>query len=108
MLSFASDYMETCAPEILKRLGELGKEKLAGYGFDRISESARNKIREAAGAPEADVYFLIGGTQTNATGAATRAMAASVIPNAVNPAYIQPLIKSPPRYTAASMKAFDL
>lgn len=59
--------METCAPEILKRLGELGKEKLAGYGFDRISESARNKIREAAGAPEADVYFLIGGTQTNAT-----------------------------------------
>lgn len=67
MLSFASDYMETCAPEILKRPGELGKEKLAGYGFDRISESARNKIREAAVAPEADVYFLIGGTQTNAT-----------------------------------------
>ena len=59
--------METCAPEILKRPGELGKEKLAGYGFDRISESARNKIREAAVAPEADVYFLIGGTQTNAT-----------------------------------------
>ena len=67
MLSFASDYMETCAPEILKRLGELGKEKLAGYGFDRISESAKNKIRAAVGAPEADVYFLIGGTQTNAT-----------------------------------------
>ena len=67
MLSFASDYMETCAPEILERLGELGKEKLAGYGFDRISESARNKIREACGVPEGEVYFLVGGTQTNAT-----------------------------------------
>ena len=38
-----------------------------GYGFDSFSESAREKIRLAVGIPDADVFFLVGGTQTNAT-----------------------------------------
>ena len=36
------------------------------YGEDAISESAKARIREACKAPEADVWFLVGGTQTNA------------------------------------------
>ena len=66
-LSFASDYLEGAHPAILQRLVETNLVKSAGYGTDEYSESARNKIRAACRAPEADVFFLVGGTQTNAT-----------------------------------------
>ena len=66
-LIFSSDYLEGAHPAILKRLTETNLEKTAGYGLDEYSESARQKIREACKAPEADVFFLAGGTQTNAT-----------------------------------------
>ncbi len=66
-LSFASDYMEGAHPLILQRLMETNLEKSAGYGLDDFSESARNRIRAACSAPEADVFFLVGGTQANAT-----------------------------------------
>ena len=36
-----------------------------GYGLDEFSESAKKKIRQACDAPEADIFFLAGGTQTN-------------------------------------------
>ncbi|MCR5236770.1 MAG: aminotransferase class V-fold PLP-dependent enzyme, partial [Lachnospiraceae bacterium] len=58
--------MEGAHPAILKKLVETNLERTAGYGYDDFSESARNKIREACAAPDADVYFLVGGTQTNA------------------------------------------
>ncbi|WP_299413234.1 aminotransferase class I/II-fold pyridoxal phosphate-dependent enzyme [uncultured Dialister sp.] len=66
-LYFASDYMETAAPEIMEALAGLAGKKFTGYGSDVISESARRKVLAAAGAPEGEVYFLVGGTQTNAT-----------------------------------------
>ena len=65
-LGFASDYMEGALPEILKRLAETNLVKSPGYGTDDFSESARDKIRAACDAPGAEVYFLTGGTQTNA------------------------------------------
>ncbi len=65
-LTFASDYMEGAHPLILKRLAETNLEKSSGYGTDNYSESARKKIRATCGTPEADVFFLAGGTQTNA------------------------------------------
>ena len=65
-MTFASDYMEGAHPLILQRLAETSLEKCPGYGQDRYSESAREKIRAACGTPEADVFFLAGGTQTNA------------------------------------------
>lgn len=66
MLYFSSDYMEGCHPNILRRLSEINMDKNPGYGTDAICESAKNKIRAACGKPDAEVYFLIGGTQTNA------------------------------------------
>ena len=66
-LAFASDYMEGAHPEILKKLAETNLIKSAGYGLDEYSETAREKIRKACNAPEAEVHFLVGGTQTNAT-----------------------------------------
>ena len=59
--------MEGAHPAILKRLVDTNMEHSVGYGLDEYSESARQKIREACDAPEAEVSFLIGGTQTNAT-----------------------------------------
>ena len=65
-LSFASDYMEGAHPEILRRLGETNMEQTAGYGLDAYSEAAREKIRAACQADDAEIFFLIGGTQANA------------------------------------------
>ena len=67
MQQFVSDYMEGAHPKILEKLLETNMEKTAGYGQDPYSESAREKIRKAVGAPEAEIYFLAGGTQTNET-----------------------------------------
>ena len=66
-LTFASDYMEGAHPAILQRLAETNLLQSAGYGEDEFSEAARDKVRAACRAPEADVYFLAGGTQANAT-----------------------------------------
>ena len=65
-LFFASDYASGCHPLVLQRLTETNLARSAGYGLDDFSESAREKIRQACRAPEADVFFLSGGTQTNA------------------------------------------
>lgn len=66
-VSFASDYMEGAHPEILRRLSDGNFVKMTGYGLDTCSEAAKEKIRRACRANDADVFFLVGGTQTNAT-----------------------------------------
>ena len=67
MLSFTCDYTQGAHPKILERLIETNMEQLPGYGNDRYCESAKEKIRKACGCPDAEIYFLAGGTQTNAT-----------------------------------------
>ena len=66
-LSFSCDYLEGAHPAILQRLCETNFAQTAGYGTDEYCESARKKIRAACGAPNAEIHFLVGGTQTNAT-----------------------------------------
>ncbi|MDD2971113.1 MAG: low specificity L-threonine aldolase [Lachnospiraceae bacterium] len=66
MLSFESDYTEGAHEKVLQRLVETNLEQLSGYGNDHYTESAREKIRKACECPEAEVHFLVGGTQTNA------------------------------------------
>ena len=66
-LFFASDYMEGAHPVILRRLTETNLERTPGYGTDAYSEAARARIRAACRAPEAEIHFLVGGTQANAT-----------------------------------------
>ena len=67
MISFESDYNNGMLPEILDALGTTNKEKTSGYGFDPYSEAAKEKIRKAIDNKNADVFFLVGGTQTNTT-----------------------------------------
>lgn len=66
MISFENDYNTGAHPKILQRLSETNFQAAAGYGMDPYCESAREKIRDACGCPEAEVFFLVGGTQTNA------------------------------------------
>ncbi len=66
MVSFENDYIAGAHPKILQRLVETNFEYLSGYGSDPYCESARRKIKDACGCPEAEVFFLAGGTQTNA------------------------------------------
>lgn len=65
--SFESDYNNGCLPEILRRLLETNDKKSSGYGFDPYTERAKDRIRKACDMTEAEVHFLVGGTQTNAT-----------------------------------------
>ena len=66
MISFESDYTTGAYPKLLQRLTETNMEVLSGYGNDVYCESARKKIQKECACPEADVFFLAGGTQTNA------------------------------------------
>ncbi len=66
LLPFQSDYMEGAHPSIIKKLSDTNLFHTVGYGSDEFSEEARALIRKACGAPDAEVQFLIGGTQTNA------------------------------------------
>ena len=65
MLSFESDYTIGAHEKILTRMQEINMVQQKGYGTDKICESAKEKIRKACGCEEAQVYFLVGGTQTN-------------------------------------------
>ena len=67
MLSFENDYSCTATPEIIERIEQIAQNQYPGYGNDSICESAKTKIREACSCPDAQIFFLVGGTQTNQT-----------------------------------------
>ncbi len=65
MISLQNDYSEGAHPQILKRLAEINLEQNPGYCTDGYCASAAEKIRQTCTCPEAEVFFLVGGTQTN-------------------------------------------
>ena len=65
MLSFENDYSEGCHPRILEALTRTNLEQLPGYGTDHYCAEAAEKIKAACQAPQAQVFFITGGTQTN-------------------------------------------
>ena len=67
MYRFNSDYLEGAHPNILDRLVKTNFIQTPGYGLDPICDSAKDKVRAACHAPDAKVYFIVGGTQTNYT-----------------------------------------
>ena len=67
MIQFQCDYNEGAHPRILERLIETNFCQTVGYGMDEYCDHARTLIKEACQKPDADVHFLVGGTQTNAT-----------------------------------------
>ncbi|WP_287449438.1 threonine aldolase family protein [Sellimonas sp.] len=67
MILFNNDYAEGAHPKVMERLLQTNMEQTVGYGEDAYCEAAREKVRKACQAPDADVHFLVGGTQTNMT-----------------------------------------
>ena len=67
MISFECDYDNGACQEVLDNLVKYNNAKPTPYGFDEFSERAKARIREACGLPDAQIFFLTGGTQTNAT-----------------------------------------
>ena len=67
MIRFNSDYQEGAHPRILQRMLQTNLEQHPVYGEDECCAEARAMIQRACEAPEVDVHFLVGGTQTNFT-----------------------------------------
>jgi threonine aldolase len=67
MISFECDYNNGAHPKVLENLVRNNDAKPMPYGFDEFSERAKARICKACGLPDAEVFFLTGGTQTNAT-----------------------------------------
>ena len=65
MLYFKNDYSEGAHPKVLEHLLKTNFEKLDGYGEYKYSLLAKEKIRQAAACPDAEIFFISGGTQTN-------------------------------------------
>ena len=65
MIRFECDYLEGAHPKILELLVETNFVQAPGYGKDVYCEKARSLIREKCDSQDADIHFLVGGTQTN-------------------------------------------
>ena len=66
MVYFQSDYIMGAHPDVLEALRRTNFEAAAGYGSDQFCHSAAQKIKAACDCPDADVWFITGGTQANA------------------------------------------
>ena len=67
MIRFDSDYLEGGHPAVLRRLTETNAVQTPGYGCDPYCREAAELICSLCGAPQAQVHFLVGGTQVNRT-----------------------------------------
>ncbi len=67
MIRFNNDYNHGAHPAVLEAIAHTNAESFPGYGTDGACQEAAAIIRELAGAPNAAVHFLVGGSQTNFT-----------------------------------------
>ena len=65
MYSFRNDYSEGGHPQVLQALTDTNAVQTVGYGMDPYCQAAADTIRRLCAAPDADVHFLVGGTQVN-------------------------------------------
>jgi threonine aldolase len=62
---FVNDYATVAHPNLLKALSEANFNNEMGYGDDDYCQEAINLIKKECGNDDVDVFFLMGGTQTN-------------------------------------------
>ena len=67
MIRFECDYATGAHPKVMEHLMETNFEECPGYGVDDHCANAARMLKELCQAPDADVHFLVGGTQTNMT-----------------------------------------
>lgn len=62
---FRNDYSFGAHPKVMDAVCAANLEGNIGYGGDKYTDRAKDRIREVCGCPDAAVEFLVGGTQTN-------------------------------------------
>ncbi len=68
MIHFDTDYMEGAHPQVMEQLMKTNLVQTPGYGCDEYSKRAKELLIARCGLDnKAKVFFLVGGTQTNAT-----------------------------------------
>lgn len=67
MIYLNCDYSEGGHPRIMDALMRTNMEQTVGYGQDEHCRHAAELIRKRIGRDDADIHFLVGGTQTNFT-----------------------------------------
>ena len=67
MIRWNNDYNHGAHPAILQAFMDTNKESYAGYGLDEWCERAAGEIKKHLGGADADVHFMLGGTQVNYT-----------------------------------------
>ncbi len=63
---FRNDYSFGAHPKVLEAVCKLNLEGNIGYGDDKYTAQAKERVRQVCGLPDAAVEFMVGGTQTNA------------------------------------------
>ena len=67
MLHFRNDYGNGAHPKVMDALCKTNLELTVGYGMDDYCFRASDLIRELCSCPQAEVHYLVGGTQANKT-----------------------------------------
>lgn len=67
MIRFNNDYNRGTHQAIIDALAAHNDESFSGYGLDEWSEKAAAEIKKYLGRDDADIHFMIGGTQVNYT-----------------------------------------
>lgn len=65
MINLRNDYSQIAHPKILQALTDHCLEDNEGYGLDKHSKKAEQKIKELLACSDCDVHFLMNGTGTN-------------------------------------------
>ena len=68
MIRFNNDYNRSCHPAILKALEQSWSESYDGYGLDTWCERASELIKQHLNCDNAQIHFVVGGTQANYVG----------------------------------------
>ena len=65
MIRYNNDYNHGAHPEILRAFVDTNDNAYGGYGKDEWCESAKTEIKKYLGDVNADIHFVVGGTQAN-------------------------------------------
>ena len=67
MIRWNNDYNQGAHPEVLKAFQETNDTSYGGYGMDEWCRAGAEEIKKYLGNVNADVHFMVGGTQVNYT-----------------------------------------
>ena len=62
---FFDDYSEGAHPKIIELITKTNFDQEIGYGKDKISDEAKELIKNVIQNPKAEIHFVSGGTQAN-------------------------------------------